>query len=55
MPASEILGVVDLDVGDWGGILSAMPLTTRPKTRQEPEDDYVFSVITASAPQFRSD
>lgn len=55
VPANELLGVVDLDSGEWGGILSAMPLTTRPKTRQEPEDDYVFSVITASAPQFRSD
>ena len=55
VPANEILGVVDLESGEWGGILSAMPLVTRPKTRQEPEDDYVFSVITASAPQFRSD
>lgn len=55
VPANEILGIVDLDVGDWGGILSAMPLTTRPKTRLEPEDDYVFGVIAAAAPQFRSD
>lgn len=55
VPASEILGVVDLDVGDWGGILSAMPMVTRPKSRSEPEDDYIFSVISAAAPQFRSD
>jgi uncharacterized linocin/CFP29 family protein len=55
VPANELLGVVDLESGEWGGILSAMPLITRPKTRSEPEDDYVFSVITASAPQFRSD
>ncbi len=55
VPANEILGVVDLDTGEWGGILSAMPMTTRPKTRIEPEDDYVFGVIAAAAPQFRSD
>lgn len=55
VPANEILGIVDLDGGEWGGILSAMPLTTRPKTRQEPEDDYIFSVIAAAAPQLRSD
>lgn len=55
VPANEILGVVDLDVGEWGDILNAMPLTSRPKTRHEPEDDYVFSNIAAAAPQFRSD
>ena len=55
VPANEILGIADLDTGEWGGILSAMPMTTRPKTRTEPEDDYVFSVISAAAPQFRSD
>jgi uncharacterized linocin/CFP29 family protein len=55
VPANEILGIADLDAGEWGGILSAMPLTTRPKTRQEPEDDYIFSVIAAAAPQLRSD
>lgn len=55
VPANEILGIADLDSGEWGGILSAMPLTTRPKTRIEPEDDYIFSVIAAAAPQFRSD
>lgn len=53
--ANEILGIADLDTGEWGGILSAMPMTTRPKSRSEPEDDYVFSVIAAAAPQFRSD
>jgi uncharacterized linocin/CFP29 family protein len=55
VPVNEILGVADLATGEWGGILSAMPLTTRPKTRSEPEDDYVFNVIAAAAPQFRSD
>lgn len=55
VPANEILGIADMDTGEWGGILSAMPMTTRPKTRGEPEEDYVFSVIAAAAPQFRSD
>lgn len=55
VPANEILGVVDLDAGQWGGIMTAMPITTRPKTRLEPEDDYLFGVIAAAAPQFRSD
>lgn len=55
VPVNELLGIADLDTGEWGGILSAMPMTTRPKTRSEPEDDYVFSVIAAAAPQFRSD
>ncbi|WPB58634.1 major capsid protein [Xylophilus sp. GOD-11R] len=55
LPVNEVIGIVDLDAGEWGGILSAMPLTTRPKTRVEPEDDYVFGVIAAAAPQFRSD
>jgi hypothetical protein len=55
LPVNEVVAVVDLDAGEWGGILSAMPLTTRPKTRIEPEDDYVFGVIAAAAPQFRSD
>ncbi|RYZ05695.1 MAG: hypothetical protein EOO24_12175 [Comamonadaceae bacterium] len=55
VPANEVLGIVDLDGGEWGDILSAMPLTSRPKTRLEPEDDYVFGNIAAAAPQFRSD
>jgi len=55
LPPNEVIAIVDLDVGEWGGILSAMPLTTRPKTRIEPEDDYVFGVIAAAAPQFRTD
>ncbi|CAN5717356.1 hypothetical protein BH10PSE18_BH10PSE18_08280 [soil metagenome] len=55
LPANEVLGIVDLDAGEWGGILSAMPMVTRPKNRIEPEDDYVFGVMAAAAPQFRSD
>lgn len=55
VPVNELLGVVDLEAGEWGGILSAMPMTTRPKNRMEPEDDYVFNVLAAAAPQLRSD
>ena len=55
VPVNEVLGIVDLAGGEWGGILSAMPLTTRPKSRDEPEEDYVFGVMAAAAPQFRSD
>lgn len=55
VPANEILGIVDLDVGEWGGILSAMPMTTQPDTRISMTDNYVFKVWAACAPQFRSD
>jgi len=55
VPVNEILGVVDLESGEWGGIQSAMPLVTRPKNRMEPEDDYVFGSMAAVVPQFRSD
>lgn len=55
VPANEILGIANLATGDWGTVLSAMPLTTRPKARQNPEDDYVFGVLAMAAPQFRAD
>lgn len=53
--ANEIIGVNNLGMGDWGTILQAMPLVTRPKMRHNPEDDYVFGVLAMAAPQFRSD
>lgn len=55
VPVNEIIGIADIDTGDWGTILSAMPMTTRPKTRVNAEDDYVFGVLALTAPQFRSD
>lgn len=55
VPANEILGVADLDTGEWGTVLDGMPTTTRAKTRDDPEEDYVFNVITAQALQLRSD
>lgn len=55
IPASNIIGVAGLETGNWGTILSAMPLTTRPKNRLNTEDDYVFSTMAMAAPQFRTD
>ena len=55
VPASNIIGIAGLGTGEWGSILSAMPMTTRPKARMNPEDDYVFSVMASAAPQFRQD
>lgn len=55
VPANELLGVSNLATGQWGSILSAMPMVTRPKARLNPEDDYVMGVIAMAAPQFRSD
>lgn len=55
VPANELIGIANLASGGWGSILSAMPLTTRPKARMNPEDDYVFGVMAGCAPQFRSD
>ena len=55
VPANEILGVADLETGEWGDVLSAMPMTTRAKTRLDPEDDYVFTAMAAMVPQLRAD
>ena len=55
VPANEVLGIAGLATGEWGSILQAMPLVTRPKARSNPEDDYVFGVLAMAAPQFRAD
>lgn len=55
IPANEIVAVNNLGSGEWGSVLSAMPMVTRPRTRMNAEDDYVFAVMAAVAPQFRSD
>jgi uncharacterized linocin/CFP29 family protein len=55
MPASNIVGIAGLDGGSWGSILSGMPMVTKPKMRANAEDDYVFTVMAAMAPQFRVD
>lgn len=55
IPANDMLGIANMSTGEWGSVLNAMPLVTRPKARQNQEDDYVFGVMSAVAPQFRSD
>ena len=55
VPANEVIGIAGLATGEWGSILQAMPLVTRPKARSNPEDDYVFGVLAMAAPQFRAD
>lgn len=55
IPTGDIIGIAGLDTGEWGSILSAMPMVTRPKARVNMEDDYVFGVMAAVAPQLRSD
>lgn len=55
VPTGDLLGVAGLDTGDWGTILTAMPMVTRPKVRVNAEDDYTFAVMAVQAPQFRSD
>ncbi|EOC8208166.1 major capsid protein, partial [Klebsiella pneumoniae] len=53
VPTDELLGVVKRP--DVVQILNGMPMTMRPKARLNPEDDYVFSVLAAAAPQFKHD
>lgn len=53
--ANEILGIANLATGEWGTILQAMPMVTRPKARVNAEDDYVFGVLCMCAPQFKAD
>ncbi len=53
--ANEILGIANIATGEWGTILQAMPMVTRPKARANAEDDYVFGVLCMCAPQFKSD
>lgn len=55
LAANDIICVNNIDSGEWGTILSAMPMTTRPKARLNTEDDYEFQVMAVAAPQFRSD
>lgn len=53
VPTNELLGVCKRS--DVVQILSEMPLTVRPLLRLRPEDDYVFSVMAAVSPEFKSD
>lgn len=53
VPKNELLGICKRS--DVFSLLSAMPMTLRPKNRLNPEDDYVFSVLAAAAPEFKHD
>lgn len=55
VPADNLLGIAGLDTGEWGSILQGMGMTTRPKARHNAEDDYVYTVLAAAAPQLRTD
>lgn len=55
LAANEVISIANISNGDWGTILNGMPMVTRPKVRHNPEDDYVFGVLAAAVPQFRSD
>lgn len=55
VPANELIGVADIGSGNWGTVLNGMGMTTRPKMRHNPEDDYVIGVLASAATQFRSD
>jgi uncharacterized linocin/CFP29 family protein len=55
VPTNEVIGVAGIGTGGWGTMLNAMGMVTRPQARQNPEDEYVFNVLTAAAPQFQAD
>lgn len=55
LAANDVIAVNNIDSGEWGSILTGMPMTTRPKARMNEQDDYSFSVMAMAAPQFRSD
>lgn len=55
VPASNLIGLAGIENGEWGSILSGMPLVTKPKARHNAEDDYVFATMACAVPQFRVD
>lgn len=55
LAANDVIAINNIDSGEWGSVLSAMPMTTRPKARLNTEDDYEFQVMAVATPQFRSD
>lgn len=55
VPANELIGINNLDGGEWGSILSAMAPTSVAKTRVNAQDDFVQGHMAMAAPQFRSD
>lgn len=53
VPANEVLGICKRS--DVVQILTEMPMAVRPIMRLRPEDDYVFNVMAAVAPEFKVD
>ena len=53
VPENEVLAIVKRS--DVVKVLNGMPPSTRPKARQNPEDDYVYSVMAAAAVQYKHD
>ena len=55
VPANRLIGVNNIDSGEWGSVLSAMAPTVLPKARANPHDEYGMWAMAASSTQFRSD
>lgn len=55
LAANDVIAVNNVDSGEWGTVLSAMPPVVRPQARHNPEDNYAFRALAMAAPQFRSD
>ena len=55
VPADNLLAISGLETGNWGTILTGMPMTTRPLMRNNATDDYVFQVMASQTPQLRTD
>lgn len=53
VPVNEVLGVCKRS--DVVQILTEMPMAVRPLMRLRPEDDYVFNVMAAVAPELKAD
>lgn len=53
VPVNEVLAIVKRS--DVVKVLNGMPPTTRPKSRQNPEDNYIFTVMAAASVQYKHD
>lgn len=55
IPANQMVGINNIETGEWGSILSAMPPSSVVKNRANAQDDYVQGNMAMAASQFRSD
>jgi hypothetical protein len=55
VPANQLVGIANIDTGEWGSVLSAMAPTSVVKNRANAQDDYVQGHMAMAATQFRSD